>query len=41
MRYRAMAAARRAAAHMSRNEFRLREANEQPRNFISGHGFAE
>jgi hypothetical protein len=24
-----------------RNEFRLREANEQLRNCISGHGFAE
>jgi hypothetical protein len=26
---------------LSRNEFRLREANEQLRNCISGHGFAE
>jgi hypothetical protein len=26
---------------LSRNEFRLRKPNEQLRNFISGHGFAE
>jgi len=26
---------------LSRNEFRLREVNQQLRNCISGHGFAE